>query len=768
MPSPNFTWGRTYVMGSPITGRLQAPVTPVPTTIKPSISGTYGTSSQSCTYGYTIGSTAGIFGGRTVFTSTVDMSARDYVAFQCGNNSWSFPDLYYYVDTFANGGLSVIFFDDSGDWSEFNIFGNEFTTNSSEDGGWTGYRSPGQVGCFPVVLERSRTPDDSFGTLDWSSIEGFEFLIRTTGIADTSSPNIELGSLMLIDKPVQTQGESGDPSNFEFFKDNITAWNSNYHQPVVYKDTAGNFRGAIAKLYEPYYTYRIGDGVTETYFRDLGTTLAPYPLANTTRSTLPSILLEGVDRGIEISSSPTCDMLFEGTIFASVDVDGGEDFVSITGNTSGVIQFKDASFYRKSYISLSHSNSEGVIFDDCETIEIDFNSSITGSIIRNCSPTSKGLYINTAPGNYSLIDVEFKSSNNGYDITIDPVSTGTYVLSGVSIEQGHTLVIRNDSPSIAITVEAPNVAYTTSTAGGTITVVTPTSTAGISAPNVTAGRVQVYNVTQSSEMDNTVTPGNYLLTWVNGTLANAGDVIRFRWVEQSSIPIESLIVATADTTTQIISSPEEDVIHSSYGLDGSTITEFTFDFPNVQFDIDDTDNLFYLSRFYAWYKYNLSSSVGVAFAWGSYEATDTSNHIIRDDVLNVFFDNARSVSARQGDNIVVKRVDGAYPQAAVTSGGGGLGFYYQGIGYETSSGSGLDTAERNKLLGLRDYNPESDAMEGLLTYQQAQRVMLAESAGIVTVSGNDVSFRDQADTKDRIVSTTDSDGQRITVTVDGA
>jgi len=137
-------------------------------------------------------------------------------------------------------------------------------------------------------------------------------------------------------------------------------------------------------------------------------------------------------------------------------------------------------------------------------------------------------------------------------------------------------------------------------------------------------------------------------------------------------------------------------------------------------------------------------------------------------VVDIFFDNTKSVSARQGDQIVIQRADGVYPQVTTTSGGGGLGFYYAGIGYSTSSGSGLDTTERNKLLGLRDYDPESDTIEGALTYQEAQRVMLAESAGKVSVSGSTVTFRDQADTKDRITATVDSNGQRTSITIDGS
>jgi hypothetical protein len=178
--------------------------------------------------------------------------------------------------------------------------------------------------------------------------------------------------------------------------------------------------------------------------------------------------------------------------------------------------------------------------------------------------------------------------------------------------------------------------------------------------------------------------------------------------------------------------------------------------------------VFYLDRFYAWYKYNLTTADGIRNFFGAVSATNTSNITINNSVVDIYFDNTKATSARQGDTIVVQRADGAYPQVTTTSGGGGLGFYYAGIGYSTSSGSGLDTTERNKLLGLRDFNPESDTVEGSLTYKDANRIMLAESAGKVTVSGSTVTFRDQADSKARITATVDENGQRTSVTVDGS
>jgi hypothetical protein len=270
------------------------------------------------------------------------------------------------------------------------------------------------------------------------------------------------------------------------------------------------------------------------------------------------------------------------------------------------------------------------------------------------------------------------------------------------------------------------------------------------------------------EFANTTTTTGYSTSWTDGEHFTAGDVIRVRWTDEDDQEILATGVATTEGITTILDTPVTDSVYTSYGIDGSAVTEYSADYPNVQVDVTDPDNVFYLDRFYAWYKYNLTTADGIRNFFGAVSATNTSNITINNSVVDIYFDNTKATSARQGDTIVVQRADGAYPQVTTTSGGGGLGFYYAGIGYSTSSGSGLDTTERNKLLGLRDFNPESDTVEGSLTYKDANRIMLAESAGKVTVSGSTVTFRDQADSKARITATVDENGQRTSVTVDGS
>lgn len=63
-------------------------------------------------------------------------------------------------------------------------------------------------------------------------------------------------------------------------------------------------------------------------------------------------------------------------------------------------------------------------------------------------------------------------------------------------------------------------------------------------------------------------------------------------------------------------------------------------------------------------------------------------------------------------------------------------------------------------------NPAVDITEGSETILEALRLIRAESAGLLSVSGTTVTIRDAADSKDRITATVDSDGQRTSITTD--
>lgn len=329
------------------------------------------------------------------------------------------------------------------------------------------------------------------------------------------------------------------------------------------------------------------------------------------------------------------------------------------------------------------------------------------------------------------------------------------------------------------------------------------------------------------EFDNATTTSGYSNSWTDGEEFTSGDTIRLRWVDEDDQEILSTGVATTAGTTTFLNTPESDTVYTGYSIDGSTVTEYSADYPNIQVDVTDPDNIFYIDRFYAWWKYNLTLEDGIRNFFGGVSAVNASNITINNAVVDIYFDNTKAVSARQADNIVIQRNDGAYPQVTITSGGGGLGFYYTGVGYTVETGvSGLTAEESTNLsligtvdtnvdavladtnelqtdwadggrldlildsrasqasvdalndissadvsaalstYGASTYDPATDTVEGSETYQQNARLVRAATAGKSAVTGDTVTYRDAADTKDRITATTDSNGQRTDITTD--
>lgn len=86
---------------------------------------------------------------------------------------------------------------------------------------------------------------------------------------------------------------------------------------------------------------------------------------------------------------------------------------------------------------------------------------------------------------------------------------------------------------------------------------------------------------------------------------------------------------------------------------------------------------------------------------------------------------------------------------------------------------GLDAAEASVLAAIGAISSITaddvldEAVEGSLTLRQAVRVVLAFVAGKASGGGTtSIAFRDQSDTKDRIVGTVDAQGNRTAITLD--
>lgn len=226
----------------------------------------------------------------------------------------------------------------------------------------------------------------------------------------------------------------------------------------------------------------------------------------------------------------------------------------------------------------------------------------------------------------------------------------------------------------------------------------PPTTAGVSANNVTAGQVWLYNETRAATIEVTTVTSGYSRLWIDGTDADAGDTIILYWIGIEENLITNTFSATADSVVNVLDVPSTDISYAAYGVDGSTVTEFTFDNGNIEIDID-VGVFWQPQRIYARYKYVMATDpAAMTLFVGGLRSDDPSLILIVTAIADIFLDNVNPTSIRQSGDIVFKRDDGVFPQANPTSGGGGIGIYFEGIGYTYSTGDGPLTPAQEAQL----------------------------------------------------------------------
>jgi hypothetical protein len=222
----------------------------------------------------------------------------------------------------------------------------------------------------------------------------------------------------------------------------------------------------------------------------------------------------------------------------------------------------------------------------------------------------------------------------GFDLVVDASAASAFAIVGNTVTiKASTLAagskfatLRTTGTLTLLNGAAMGISYTTG-AG---------SFAAISISGLVANsRVQLYNVTDSTELANLVVAGT------------SQDAI-FAWpgVRNVRLRVAKMGYADYEATGQFLSSgmsftastPVDDV-YVSNGVDGSTVTEFSADYPNVQIDINDPDGITSIQRLHAWYHYITESADGIRYFFGGLIAEDELNYRIVTSVVSIKLDN---------------------------------------------------------------------------------------------------------------------------------
>jgi hypothetical protein len=170
----------------------------------------------------------------------------------------------------------------------------------------------------------------------------------------------------------------------------------------------------------------------------------------------------------------------------------------------------------------------------------------------------------------------------------------------------------------------------------------------ITAPNIIDdSRVQIYNVTKGAELDNSVVSGGsgYSFTVnLSDASIDSGDTIRLRATYQTGVvAMEEIEVSGVVTSSGLTftSSQTSHEVFDAYGVDGSTITEFSFDSGNIEVDINDTNNTTEIQRLACWETYFETTEQGVRDFFGCIRWESLNSIKIEVAVCDLKLDNVK-------------------------------------------------------------------------------------------------------------------------------
>jgi hypothetical protein len=156
---------------------------------------------------------------------------------------------------------------------------------------------------------------------------------------------------------------------------------------------------------------------------------------------------------------------------------------------------------------------------------------------------------------------------------------------------------------------------------------------------VAGSRVYLKNTTNNTNLYNSVVAGTSLALPV---LWTADKTIRLRVQytngTTSYLPVEQFGILTSSGASFVVSQAI-DSVYAANAVNGSTVTEFSADYPNVQVDITDPDGITSVPRLYAWYRYNEFSASGIEFFQSGIVADDPANYQIHASIINLQLDN---------------------------------------------------------------------------------------------------------------------------------
>jgi hypothetical protein len=228
-----------------------------------------------------------------------------------------------------------------------------------------------------------------------------------------------------------------------------------------------------------------------------------------------------------------------------------------------------------------------------------------------------------------------------YNIIFDTTATNPFSISGGTITLNASSFNGTIITSGQVTINTTSYAGSISDSSGT------RSFGSYAITNLLSGsRVQVYNVTQSSEVFNDVVNSTSLNQGFVSEMAE-GDSIRVRVTYQNGVVAkqpQEFIVTCRIPSWEVSANQIDAIEYNAFNTDGSSISEFSLDLVGgkIEVDISDSDNSTQIQRVGSWYYAELMTSNGIANLFGGINWIASNQISIDVSKVDLKLDNTKS------------------------------------------------------------------------------------------------------------------------------
>ena len=232
----------------------------------------------------------------------------------------------------------------------------------------------------------------------------------------------------------------------------------------------------------------------------------------------------------------------------------------------------------------------------------------------------------TQASNFTYVNPLTTTNGSTYTLNYDLILNGGNITgTGLISMPGNILTIVSGTTTLPITHNAG--------------IYTSIDLAGI----VSGSRVQVYNTTSEIELYNGIVNSTSLTLPLNWT-SNQSIRLRATFCNATTAYLHySTTGIFTNNGLNFLLNQQIDAIYASNGIDGSTVTEYTADYANIQIDVSDSDGTTTVQRMYAWYCYATTTALGIANYFGAATAEDPYNYRINTAIIGLQLQNTSTL-----------------------------------------------------------------------------------------------------------------------------